>query len=87
LIEIDRNSFNVHLMIISVTTVVCNSTLKIQALCSSKTFNEPEIVNCIKVNGLARAGLVVHTNNDRALKKIFNTKPERVRSVQKPNSW
>jgi hypothetical protein len=44
-------------------------------------FNEPYIVNHIKVKRLAWAGHLMHMNNDRALKKIFNTKPDGVRRV------
>ena len=39
-------------------------------------FNEPNIVNYIKVKRLAWAGHLVHMNNERTLKKIFNTKPD-----------
>ena len=45
------------------------------------TFNEPVIINYIKVKRLAWAGHVACVNNDRILKNIFNTKPEGVRSV------
>jgi hypothetical protein len=41
--------------------------------------NEPNIVNYIKVKRLAWAGHLVRMNNDRPLKKIFNTKPNGVR--------
>jgi hypothetical protein len=46
-----------------------------------ETFNEPNIVTYIKVKRLVWAGHLVHMNNDRTLKKIFNTKPDGVRSV------
>ena len=39
-------------------------------------FNEPNIVNYIKVKRLAWAGHFVHMNNDKTLKIIFNTKPD-----------
>jgi hypothetical protein len=48
------------------------------------TFNEPNIVNYIKVKRLACAGHLVCMNNDRTLKKIFNTKPDGARSVGRP---
>ena len=44
-----------------------------------ETFNEPNIVNYIKVKRLAWAGHLVRVNNDRTLKKIFNAKPDGVR--------
>jgi hypothetical protein len=36
------------------------------------------------VSRIARAGHVVRVNSDRTLKKIFNRKPEGVRSVGRP---
>jgi len=45
---------------------------------------ETNIVNYIKVKRLAWAGHLVHKNNDRTLKKIFNTKPVGIRSVGRP---
>ena len=42
--------------------------------------NEPNIVNYIKVKRLVWAGHLVRMNNDRTLKKIFNTKPDGARS-------
>ena len=47
-------------------------------------FNETNTVNYIKVKRLAWAGHLVPTNNDRTLKKIFNTKPHRTRSFGRP---
>jgi hypothetical protein len=49
-----------------------------------ETFNKPNIVTYITVKRLAWAGHLVHMNNDRTLKKIFNTKPDGVRSVGRP---
>jgi hypothetical protein len=49
-----------------------------------ETFNEPNIATYIKVKRLAGAGHLVCMNNDRMLKKIFNTKPDGVRSVGRP---
>jgi len=49
-----------------------------------EAFNEPNIVNYIKVNRLAWAGHLMRMNNDRILKKIFNTKPDGVRRVGRP---
>ena len=37
-------------------------------------FNEPNIVNYVKVKRLAWAGHLVRMNCDRTLKQIFNTK-------------
>ena len=47
-------------------------------------FNEPNIVNYIKVKRLAWAGHLVRMNSDRTIKKIFNTKPDGARSVGRP---
>jgi len=47
-------------------------------------FNEPNIVNHIKVKRLAWAGHLVRMNSDRTVKKIFNTKPDGARSVRRP---
>jgi hypothetical protein len=44
-------------------------------------FNEPNIVNHIKVKRLAWAGHLMHMNNYGALKKVFNTKPDGVGRV------
>jgi hypothetical protein len=49
-----------------------------------ETFKEPNIVTYIKVKRLAWAGHLVCMNNDRTIKKIFNTKPDEVRSVGRP---
>jgi hypothetical protein len=49
-----------------------------------ETFNESNIVNYIKVKRLAWAGHLMHMNNDRTLKKIFNTKLDGVRRVGRP---
>jgi hypothetical protein len=50
-------------------------------------FNDPNIVNYIKVKRLAWAGILVRVNNDRTLKKIFSTKPDGTRSVGRPKLW
>ena len=47
-------------------------------------FNESNIVNYIKVKRLAWAGHLVCMNNDRTIKRIFNTKPDGARSVGRP---
>ena len=49
-----------------------------------ETLNKPNIVTYIKVKRLAWAGHLVRMNSDRTLKKIFNTKPDGVRSVGRP---
>ena len=49
-----------------------------------EAFNEPNIVNYIRVNRLAWAGHLMHMNNDTILKKIFNTKPDGVRRDGRP---
>jgi hypothetical protein len=47
-------------------------------------FNEPNIVNYIKVKRLSCAGHLVRMNNDRTLKNIFSTKPDGARSDGRP---
>ena len=47
-------------------------------------FKEPKIVNYIKVNRLEWAWHLVRTNNNRTLKKVFNTKPDGVRRDERP---
>jgi hypothetical protein len=49
-----------------------------------ETFNEPNIVTYIKVKRLAWAGHLVGMNSDRTIEKIFNTKPDGLRSVGRP---
>ena len=49
-----------------------------------EAFNEPNIVNYIKVNRLAWARHLMHMNNDRILKKIFNTKSDGARRAGRP---
>ena len=50
-----------------------------------ETFNEPNIVNYIKVKKrLAWVGHLMRMNNDRTLEKIFNTKPDGVRRAERP---
>ena len=44
-------------------------------------FNEPNIINYIKVKRLSWAGHLVCMNSDRTLTKIFNSKPDGARSV------
>jgi hypothetical protein len=47
-------------------------------------FNEPNVVTCITVKRLAWAGHLMRMNNDRTLKKIFNTKLDGDRSAGRP---
>jgi hypothetical protein len=47
-------------------------------------FNEPNIVNYIKVKRLAWAGHLVRMDNGRTVKIIFNTKPDGASSVGRP---
>jgi hypothetical protein len=49
-----------------------------------ETVNEQNIVTYIKVKRLAWAGHLVRMNSDRTIKKIFDTKPDGVRSVGRP---
>jgi hypothetical protein len=41
-----------------------------------KLFNEPDIIKQIKVNRLSLAGYIIHMENSRAVKKVFDTRPE-----------
>jgi hypothetical protein len=47
-------------------------------------FKDTNIVNYIKAKRLAWAGHLISMSNERALKKIFNTKLEGTRSVGRP---
>ena len=47
-------------------------------------FSESNMVNYIKTRRLTWAGHLVRMNNDRTLKKIFNTKPDGARSDGRP---
>jgi hypothetical protein len=42
-------------------------------------FNEPDIVEYIKINRLCWAGHVIGMDNNRLVKKVFNTKPTGIR--------
>jgi hypothetical protein len=45
-------------------------------------FNEPEIVKYIEINRLCWAGHVIHMDNNRTVKKVFdNTKPIGIRKI------
>jgi hypothetical protein len=47
-------------------------------------FNEPNVVKCIKINRLGWAGHVIRMNNNRTVKKVFNTKPVGTRKIGRP---
>jgi hypothetical protein len=47
-------------------------------------FNDPNIITYIKVKRLEWAGHMMRMNDERTLKKIFNTKPDGTRSVGRP---
>jgi hypothetical protein len=51
-----------------------------------KLFNEPDITGYINVKRLEWAGHLIHTSENRTIKKIlvFNTKPEGTRKVGRP---
>jgi hypothetical protein len=42
-------------------------------------FNEPDIVKYIKINRFSWAGHVIRMDNNRTVKKVFNTKPMGIR--------
>jgi hypothetical protein len=46
-------------------------------------FNEPDIVKYIKINRLGWAGHVIRMDNNRKVKKVFNTKPIRIRKTER----
>jgi hypothetical protein len=46
-------------------------------------FNEPDIVKYIKINTLGWAGHVIRMDNNRKVKKVFNTKPIRIRKTER----
>jgi hypothetical protein len=47
-------------------------------------FNEPDIVKYIKINRLGWAGFVIRMDNNRTVKKVFNTKPTGIRKIRRP---
>jgi hypothetical protein len=47
-------------------------------------FNEPDIVRYIKISRLGWAGHVIHMDNSRTVKKVFNTKPIGIRKTGGP---
>jgi hypothetical protein len=47
-------------------------------------FNEPDIVKYIKTNRLGWAGHVIQMDNNRTVKKVFNTKPIGIRINGRP---
>jgi hypothetical protein len=47
-------------------------------------FNEPGIVKYIKIKRLGRAGHVIRMDNNRTVKKVFNTKPIGIRKIGRP---
>jgi hypothetical protein len=47
-------------------------------------FNEPDIVKYIKINRLGWAGHVIRMYNNRTVKKVFNSKPIRIRKIGRP---
>jgi hypothetical protein len=47
-------------------------------------FNEPDIVKYIKINRLGRAGHVISMDNNKTVKKVFNTKPIGIRKIGRP---
>jgi hypothetical protein len=47
-------------------------------------FNEPDIVRYIKINILGWAGHVIRMDNNRTVKKVFNTKPIGIRTMGGP---
>jgi len=47
-------------------------------------FNEPDIVKYIKINRLGWAGHVIRMDNNRTVKKVFNTKPIGIRKTGRP---
>jgi hypothetical protein len=48
-------------------------------------FNESDIVKYIKINRLGWAGHVIHMDNNRTVKKVFNTKPIGIKQIGRPN--
>jgi hypothetical protein len=47
-------------------------------------FNEPDIVKYIKINRLGWAGHVMRMDNNRTVKKVFNTKPIGIMKTGRP---
>jgi hypothetical protein len=49
-----------------------------------KLFNESDIIRFIEVKKLEWAGHLIHASENRMIKKVFNSKPERIRKVGRP---
>jgi hypothetical protein len=49
-----------------------------------KLFNEPDIIKYIKINRLSWAGHIIRMENNRTVKKVFNTRPEGTRKIGRP---
>jgi hypothetical protein len=47
-------------------------------------FNQPNIVKYIKINTLSWTGHVIRMDNNRTVKKVFNTKPTGIRKIGWP---
>jgi hypothetical protein len=47
-------------------------------------FSETDIVKYIKINILGWAGHVIRMDNNRTVKKVFNTKPIGIRKIGRP---
>jgi hypothetical protein len=47
-------------------------------------FNDSDIVKYIKINRLGWAGHVIRIDNNKTVKKVFNTKPVGTRKIGRP---
>jgi hypothetical protein len=47
-------------------------------------FNKPDIIEFIKVKRLEWVGHIIRAGENRTIKRIFNTKPERKRKARRP---
>jgi hypothetical protein len=47
-------------------------------------FNEPDIFRYIKISRLGWAGFIIRMDNNRTVKKVFNTKPTGIRKIGRP---
>jgi hypothetical protein len=47
-------------------------------------FEEPDMVKCIKINRLRWCGYVVHTDPQRTVQRVFNSKPYGSRKIGRP---
>jgi hypothetical protein len=49
-----------------------------------KVFNEPDVIKHSKISRLSWAAHIIHMENSRTVKVVFDTRPERTRKIGRP---